>query len=143
MSLAYLSNCSIYGWPLGSIVQKSDFPIVKPVEVLPQVKCQDEWGDFASIDSKICILSSDTAPDTPCPVSIFQRCCAVIELTFASQNDPGSLLFCDDAFKGHEKYFMGMASAGPEYCGNSDVSALYTNILVQQDFFVQILAEYL
>ena len=35
-------------------------------------------------------------------------------------------------------FLIGMAALGPNYCGNSEISALYTNVLENMDFIKQI-----
>ncbi len=80
---AYLSNCSIVGWDHNSHVTSPGHGGYKEkrVAVLPESSCFEEWGEIASIDSKICITRVGD-DDIPCPVS--RKKCKKCHSTFLS-----------------------------------------------------------
>ena len=55
------------------------------------------------------------------------------------QNDPGSMLICDNPENPNDRRLVGMAALGPNYCGTDVISALFTNILHYEEWIDNVL----
>ena len=50
------------------------------------------------------------------------------------QNDPGTMLICDNPEDPSDRRLIGMSALGPNYCGTEVISALFTNLLHYKDW---------
>ena len=62
---AYVSNCSVYGAPEG----RFHHYVSTKVTIVPQERCEYEWGDLARNDTKICVVNKS---GEPCPVFLMK-----------------------------------------------------------------------
>ena len=109
--LPYVSNCTGFGNNPGENAYNQRQRV--KLSIVPQDRCEHEWGALARNDSKICTINKS---DQDCP------------------RDPGTILVCDDPEDPGEYKLVGMSALGPNYCGTDVISALFTNVLFYESW---------
>ena len=109
--LPYVSNCTGFGNNPGKNAYNQRQRV--KLSIVPQDRCEHEWGALARNDSKICTINKS---DQDCP------------------GDPGTILVCDDPEDPGEYKLVGMSALGPNYCGTDVISALFTNVLFYESW---------
>ena len=109
--LPYVSNCTGFGNNPGENAYNQRQRV--KLSIVPQDRCEHEWGALARNDSKICTINKS---DQDCP------------------GDPGTILVCDDPEDPGEYKLVGMSALGPNYCGTDVISALFTNVLFYESW---------
>ena len=107
----YVSNCIGFGNNPGenSYLQRQRVKLT----IVPQDRCEHEWGSLARNDSKICTINKSGGE---CP------------------GDSGTILVCDDPEDPGEYKLVGMSALGPNYCGTDVISGLFTNVLTYESW---------
>ena len=109
--IPYVSNCTGFGNNPGENAYNQRQRV--KLSIVPQDRCEHEWGALARNDSKICTINKS---DQDCP------------------RDPGTILVCDDPEDPGEYKLVGMSALGPNYCGTDVISALFTNVLFYESW---------
>ena len=59
----------------------------------------------------------------------------ILALKFKSfQNDPGTMLVCDNPENPNDRRLVGMSALGPDFCGTNVITALFTNIIFYNEW---------
>ena len=126
--LAYISNCTLYGWPSWEPKSANRNLVKTPITTISSDECLTSYGDTSVLVDKICTKKIN---DQECPVSLEkdQNEIKKSNTRLRFQRDQSTLLVCHDVFEIEKKYLVGISVSGPDYCGFEQIPALFTSVL--------------